>query len=78
MKTGKKAGNNVITATLLCVHAQSYLTFVTSGTIDCQAPLSMEFSWQEYWNGLPFPSPGVFPTQGSNLCLLLGRQILYH
>ena len=51
MKTGKKAGTNVITATLLCVHAQSYLTFVTSGTIDCQAPLSMEFSWQEYWNG---------------------------
>ena len=22
-----------------------------------QAPLSMEFSWQEYWSGLPFPSP---------------------
>ena len=28
--------------------------------MDCspQAPLSMEFSRQEYWNGLPFPSPG--------------------
>ena len=24
----------------------------------CQAPLSMEFSRQEYWSGLPFPSPG--------------------
>jgi len=30
----------------------------------CQAPLSMEFSRQEYWNGLPFPSPGDLPNQG--------------
>ena len=29
-----------------------------------QAPLSMEFSWQEYWNGLPFPSPGDLPAPG--------------
>ena len=77
MKTDTKVGNNVITATLLCVHARSYLTFVTSGTVDCQTPLSMEFSRQEYWNGLPVPSPGVFLTQGLNLCFLLGRQILY-
>ena len=26
-------------------------------TVAHQAPLSMGFSWQEYWNGLPFPSP---------------------
>ena len=26
--------------------------------VTCQAPLSMEFSRQEYWSGLPFPSPG--------------------
>ena len=39
--------------------------------MDCQAPLSMGFSRQEYWRGLPFPSSGgVSPTQGSNLCLL--------
>ena len=38
-----------------------------------QAPLSMEFSRQEYWRGLPFPSPGVFWTPG----LLHCRQILY-
>ena len=31
-----------------------------------QAPLSMEVSRQEYWSGLPFTSPGVFLTQGSN------------
>ena len=28
-------------------------------TVACQAPLSMEFSRQEYWSGLPFPSPKV-------------------
>ena len=30
----------------------------------CQAPLSMEFSRQEYWNGLPFPPPGDLPDPG--------------
>ena len=48
--------------------------------MDCSPPGSSvpEFSRQEYWNGLPFPSPGVFPTQGSNLGLPHYRQILYH
>ena len=32
--------------------------FETPGTAACQAPLSMRFSWQEYWSGLPFPRPG--------------------
>ena len=32
---------------------------VTPWTVACQAPLSMGFSGQEYWTGLPFPSPGV-------------------
>ena len=38
-----------------------------------QAPLSMGFSRQEYWSGLPCPPPRIFRTQGSNphlLCLL--------
>ena len=30
-----------------------------------QAPLSTGFSMQEYWNGLPFPSPGDLPDPGS-------------
>ena len=30
----------------------------------------MEFSRQEYWSGLPFPSPGILPTQELNLHLL--------
>ena len=33
-------------------------TLATQWTIACQAPLFMGFSRQEYWNGLPFPSPG--------------------
>ena len=35
--------------------------------MDCvasQAPLSMEFSWQEYWSGLPFPIPRDLPDPG--------------
>ena len=32
--------------------------------IALQDPLSMEFSRQEYWSGLPFPSPGDFPDPG--------------
>ena len=31
---------------------------------DPMAPLSMEFSRQEYWSGLPFPSPGHLPDPG--------------
>ena len=41
-----------------------------------QAPLSMGFSRQEYWSGLPCPIQGIFLTQGSNLGLLHCRQIL--
>ena len=44
--------------------------FVTPWTVDYQFPLAMEFPRQEYWNGLLFSSPGIFPTQGLNLCLL--------
>ena len=52
--------------------------FATSWIIAHQAPLSVEFSRQAYWSGLPFPSPGIFPTQGLNLGLLHCRRILYH
>ena len=36
--------------------------FVTPWTVAYQAPPSMEFSRQEYWSGLPFPSPGHLPN----------------
>jgi len=38
--------------------------FVTPWTIAYQAPLSMGFSRQEYWSGLPLPSPGDLPDPG--------------
>ena len=37
--------------------AQLSSTLATLCTVACQAPLSMGFSRQEYWSGLPFPSP---------------------
>ena len=38
--------------------------FATPWTVACQAPLSMEFSGQEYWSGLPFPPPGDLSHPG--------------
>ena len=36
----------------------------TACTGGCQAPLSMGFSREEYWSGLPFPFPGYLPDPG--------------
>ena len=44
--------------------AKSGPTLATPWTVACQAPLFMGFSRQEYWNGLPFPSPGDLPDPG--------------
>ena len=41
--------------------------FVTPWTVACQAPLSMGLSRQEYWSGLPFPTPGDLPNPGMEL-----------
>ena len=38
--------------------------FATPWTVACQAPPSMGFSRQEYWSGLPFPSPEDHPNLG--------------
>ena len=43
---------------------QSCWTLATPWTIAHQAPQSMEFFRQEYWSGLPFPSPGDLPNPG--------------
>ena len=47
-----------------CIVAQSCLTLVTPWTVAHQAPLSMGFSRQEYWNGFSFPTPGDLPNPG--------------
>ena len=54
---------------------QSCLTLATPWTVAHQASLSMEFSRQEYWSGLPFPSPvveggGVVVTLPAIFCQL--------
>ena len=73
----------------LSLVAKSCLTLATPWTVACQAPLSMEFSRQEYWSGLPFPSPGDLPNPGIELgspalqanslpTELWGKLFLYH
>ena len=55
------------------MHAQSlshFQLFATPWTVACQALLSMGFSRQEYWSGLPCPPPGDIPDLGIKLCLL--------
>ena len=61
--------NNVISDTdttgdgLIVSHVR---LFATPWTVAHKAPQSMEFSRQEYWSGLPFPSPGDLPDPGIN------------
>ena len=49
----------------VCTQLLSHVQlFVTPWTVAHQAPLFMEFSSQEYWSRLPFPSPGDLPNPG--------------
>ena len=48
---------------------KSCLTLAIAWTVAHQTPLSMGFSRQEYWSGLPFPSPGDLPDPGIELGL---------
>jgi len=47
----------------MCIfsHFSCVRLFATLWTVICQAPLSVRFSRQEYWSGLPCPSPGDLP-----------------
>ena len=47
-----------------CIHAKSLVSDSMGHYGPCQAPLSMGFSRQEYWSGLPFPPPGDLPHPG--------------
>ena len=49
---------------------QSCLTLLSLWTVAQQAPLTMGFSRQEFWSGLPFPSPGDLPDPGIELASL--------
>ena len=49
---------------LLFSHHVVFNSFATTWTVAHQAPLSMGFSRQEYWSGLPHPPPGDLPDPG--------------
>ena len=51
--------------------------FATPWTVTLQAPLSMGFSKEDDWSGLPFPSPEDLPNSGIKPGLLHHRQIFY-
>ena len=67
-------------STLCCAVLSHVWLFEIPWTVACRAPLSMGFSRQEYYSGLPFPSPGDLPDlQNCVSCIsCIGRQILYH
>ena len=54
--------------------------FVTLWTAACQAPLSMEFSREEYWSGVPCPPAADLPNLGTEPESLMapGRGVLYY
>ena len=65
MKHKKKSvESNPVYLFIVGLVTKSCLTLVTPWTVACQAPLSMAFSRQEYWSGLPFPFPGDLPDPG--------------
>ena len=52
-------------------HFSCVQLFATLWTVALQAPLSLGFSRQEYWSGLPGPPPGIFLIPVSNLLLIM-------
>ena len=61
----------------LCVCVLSHVPLL----VTCEAPLSMKIARQEYWSGLPFPSPEDLPNPGIKPMSHVagsGRLILYH
>ena len=80
--TGRR-WSGVCVCVCVCVRVRvQWYPFVTPWTVAHQAPLSMRFSRQEYWSGVPFPSPGESsqPKDQTHICCIscIGRQILYH
>ena len=70
---------NIYNVWYMLSHFSCVQLFATLWTVACQAPLSMGFSRQEYWNGLPCLPPGDLLSPGIKLTdhLLHCRQILY-
>ena len=60
----KFAVSSVTNVIYVCSVVHCVQVFVTPWTVARQAPLSMGFPRQEYWSGLPFPSPGDLLYEG--------------
>ena len=63
------------------LHSAQSCLFASPWTVACQAALSVEFSRQKYWGGLPFPPPEDLHNPGIKTCASCigsGRQILNH
>ena len=80
-KESKKSGYVYVRACMLS-HFSYVQPFATTWTVGLQTPLSMGFSRQQYWSGLPRPSPGDLPNPGIEFASLkspaLGRWVLYN
>ena len=63
-KKKRKKITRPVSLWLVGLAAKSCPTIATPWTVACQASLSMGFSRQEYWHGLPFPSPGYLTDPG--------------
>ena len=61
----------------MCLVLSRVQLFTTPRTAARQAPLLMGFSKQEYWSGLPFPSPGDLPNPGTEPGSPALQRILY-
>ena len=57
-------------------HFSCFYLFATLPTVSCQASLSIRFSKQEHWSGLPFPFPGDLPDPGIELASLLSPALV--
>ena len=57
-------------------HFSCFYLFAALPTVTCQASLSIRFSKQEHWSGLPFPFPGDLPDPGIELASLLSPALV--
>ena len=73
LKTLQKIGTE---GNFCCLVTKLSPTLVTTWTVACQPPLFMGFSRQEYWSGLPLPSPEDLPNPGIKpVSLALGGRL---
>ena len=63
--TSEPPGKPVCVCVCVLIGFSHVQLFLTLWGIVCQAPLSMVFSRQEYWSGLPWPPPGDLPDSGT-------------